>query len=111
VPDGAGRLCLDCLQARLGLLAGQGRLRGDAVRDPVAIDGLDGRTQAPAYVAFDILWADGTDLRTLPLSERRQRLDSVLLEANRGTTAAHQPLRITADAQPRALVRHELVAR
>src|SRR5215471_296804 len=26
------------------------------------------RTQAPAYVAFDLLWADGADLRTLPLS-------------------------------------------
>jgi bifunctional non-homologous end joining protein LigD len=29
-------------------------------------------------VAFDILWADGTDLRALPLSERRQRLQSIL---------------------------------
>ena len=32
------------------------------------------RTQAPAYVAFDLLWAAGADLRTLPLSARRERL-------------------------------------
>jgi len=35
------------------------------------------RTRAPAYVAFDILWADGTDLRALPLSKRRQRLTAL----------------------------------
>jgi len=34
--------------------------------------------QAPAYVAFDILWADGRDLRALPLSERRLHLLSLL---------------------------------
>jgi bifunctional non-homologous end joining protein LigD len=32
------------------------------------------RAQAPAYVAFDLLWVDGADLRSLPLRERRQRL-------------------------------------
>jgi hypothetical protein len=35
-------------------------------------------TRTPAYVAFDILWLDGADLRTLPLSERRQRLRGIL---------------------------------
>jgi bifunctional non-homologous end joining protein LigD len=29
-------------------------------------------------VAFDILWADGTDLRSLPLDERRRRLQGIL---------------------------------
>ena len=29
------------------------------------------RTRTPAYVAFDLLWLDGADLRPLPLSERR----------------------------------------
>jgi bifunctional non-homologous end joining protein LigD len=32
------------------------------------------RTRAPAYAAFDILWLDGADLRSLPLGERRKRL-------------------------------------
>jgi bifunctional non-homologous end joining protein LigD len=30
------------------------------------------------YVAFDILWLDGADLRPLPLSERRRRLQGIL---------------------------------
>ena len=40
------------------------------------------RAQAPAYVAFDLLWVDGADLRSLPLSERRPRLLAVLPEAS-----------------------------
>ena len=36
------------------------------------------RARAPAYVAFDILWLDGADLRSLPLGERRQRLQTIL---------------------------------
>jgi bifunctional non-homologous end joining protein LigD len=36
------------------------------------------RAPAPAYVAFDLLWVDGVDLRSLPLSERRQRLQAIL---------------------------------
>jgi bifunctional non-homologous end joining protein LigD len=36
------------------------------------------RARAPAYVAFDILWLDGADLRSLPLSERRERLQASL---------------------------------
>jgi bifunctional non-homologous end joining protein LigD len=36
------------------------------------------RAQAPAYVAFDLLWVDGADLRSLPLSERRERLHAIL---------------------------------
>ena len=34
--------------------------------------------QSASYVAFDILWADGTDLRSLPLDERRRRLQGIL---------------------------------
>jgi bifunctional non-homologous end joining protein LigD len=42
-------------------------------------DDLLRRAQAPAYVAFDLLWVDdGADLRSLPLSERRQRLEAIL---------------------------------
>jgi bifunctional non-homologous end joining protein LigD len=36
------------------------------------------RTRAPAYVAFDILWLDAADLRSLPLGEGRRRLQSIL---------------------------------
>jgi bifunctional non-homologous end joining protein LigD len=35
-------------------------------------------TRAPAYVAFDLLWLNGTDLRALPLSERRRHLQAIL---------------------------------
>jgi bifunctional non-homologous end joining protein LigD len=33
-------------------------------------------------VAFDILWLDGTDLRSLPLGERRRRLQGILPEGS-----------------------------
>jgi bifunctional non-homologous end joining protein LigD len=36
------------------------------------------RTGRPAYVAFDLLWLNGADLRSLPLSERRRRLESII---------------------------------
>ena len=35
-----------------------------------------------AYVAFDLLWLDGADLRSLPLQERRKRLQAILPEAS-----------------------------
>jgi bifunctional non-homologous end joining protein LigD len=40
------------------------------------------RPHAPAYVAFDLLWVDGANLRSLPLRERRRRLQAVLPEAS-----------------------------
>jgi bifunctional non-homologous end joining protein LigD len=36
------------------------------------------RASRPSYIAFDLLWLDGTDLRSLPLSERRRRLQGIL---------------------------------
>ena len=36
------------------------------------------RARPPAYVAFDILWLNDTDLRALPLFERRRRLKTIL---------------------------------
>jgi len=56
-------------------------IAADATGRPQFYDLIWG-TQAPAYVAFDLLWADGVDLRPLPLSERRQRLHSVLPEGS-----------------------------
>ena len=35
-------------------------------------------TRPPAYVAFDILWLAGADLRSLALHERRKRLQTIL---------------------------------
>jgi bifunctional non-homologous end joining protein LigD len=38
------------------------------------------RTRPPAYIAFDILWLDGTDLRRLPLTERRRLLPTTTIQ-------------------------------
>jgi bifunctional non-homologous end joining protein LigD len=35
-------------------------------------------TLAPAYVAFDVIWLDGADLRSLPFSARRRSLQGIL---------------------------------
>jgi bifunctional non-homologous end joining protein LigD len=43
----------------------------------------DGTTDNLIFFAFDLLYADGEDLRSLPLSERKQRLQD-LLKAARG---------------------------
>jgi ATP-dependent DNA ligase len=40
------------------------------------------RSGRPAYVAFDLLWLNGTDLRPRPLSERRARLRRILPAAS-----------------------------
>jgi len=35
-------------------------------------------TRTPRYVAFDILWLNGTDLRALTLTERRKNLQGIV---------------------------------
>jgi len=35
-------------------------------------------TRLPSYVAFDVIWLNGTDLRPLPLYERRRALQGIL---------------------------------
>jgi len=40
------------------------------------------RTRTPAYVAFDLLWLDGADLRPMALGERRRVLQSILPEGS-----------------------------
>jgi ATP-dependent DNA ligase len=35
-------------------------------------------TRASAYVAFDVIWLNGADLRLLPLSKRRRHLQNIL---------------------------------
>ena len=39
-------------------------------------------TRSPCYVAFDLLWLNGTDLRTRPLTERRQSLQGIVPEGS-----------------------------
>ena len=52
-------------------------IAADETGRPVFIDLLRG-TRTPCYIAFDLLWLNGIDLRSLPLSERRQALQTVL---------------------------------
>ena len=42
------------------------------------------RTKDLVFFAFDLLFAEGVDLRQLPLSERKERLSEMLGEADRG---------------------------
>ena len=42
-----------------------------------------------SYVAFDVLWLDGTDLRSLPLDERRRRLQGILPKGSPIVSEAH----------------------
>ena len=49
----------------------------DATGRPQFYDLLRGRL-APAYVAFDLPWRDGVDLRARPLAERRPQLQAIL---------------------------------
>src|SRR5215831_19484607 len=34
--------------------------------------------RAPGYVAFDLIWLNGVDLRPLPLTERRRHLQDII---------------------------------
>src|SRR5215469_5386948 len=58
--------------------------------DDVAPDTTDhpGRGEKPSYVAFDLLWLDGIDLRSQPLDERRQRLLDMLPKGSRHVSEA-----------------------
>jgi bifunctional non-homologous end joining protein LigD len=49
----------------------------DETGRPQFYDLLRGR-RAPVYIAFDIAWLNGVDLRSLPLHERRERLQGIL---------------------------------
>jgi len=49
-------------------------------------------TRAPAYVAFDIVWLNGADLRSLPLHERRRALQTIL---PKGSSIVSEALSVT----------------
>ena len=40
------------------------------------------RREEPRFIAFDLLWLDGTDLRLLPLMDRKQELRRLILKAS-----------------------------
>jgi bifunctional non-homologous end joining protein LigD len=46
----------------------------------------EGRGDALVYFVFDLLFADGEDLRSLPLAERKRRLEEMLDSQSRKTT-------------------------
>ena len=50
----------------------------------------DGKTDNLVFFAFDLLFADGEDLRRLPLGERKARLEAIAGE--RGKARANHPL-------------------
>jgi bifunctional non-homologous end joining protein LigD len=52
-------------------------IAADETDRPLFYDLVRG-SREPAYVAFDLLWLNGADLRSLPLRERRQRLQGIL---------------------------------
>jgi bifunctional non-homologous end joining protein LigD len=52
-------------------------IAADDIGRPLFYD-LVRSARKPAYVAFDLIWLNGADLRPLPLRERRQRLQSLL---------------------------------
>jgi len=68
----------DVLEVDEAVLDGE-MIVADATGRPQFYDLLRGRL-APAYVAFDLLWIDGVDLRPKPLSERRAVLRGLLPE-------------------------------
>jgi ATP-dependent DNA ligase len=64
------------------------------------------RTRSPSYVAFDLLWLNGADLRPLPLRERRERLKTIpargVADDRRGCfRRAQRPRPIRADVRAR----------
>ena len=58
------------------IVEGGGRIRGAAVLDGEILAGRDGR--APVFIAFDLLYRDGTMLVDAPIEERRRLLIEAL---------------------------------
>ena len=73
--DGLGERVAAALGVHEAILDGE-VVAADETGRPQFFD-LIGRTRTPAYAAFDIVWRDGTDLRSLPLIQRRKRLQAI----------------------------------
>jgi bifunctional non-homologous end joining protein LigD len=67
---GLGERIAAALNVTDAILDGE-MIAADASGRPQFYDLLRG-SRTIAYVVFDLLWDDGSDLRSLPLSERRQ---------------------------------------
>ena len=65
-------------------------IAADETGRPQFYDLLRG-TRAPAYVAFDLIWLNGVDLRPLPLAERRRNLLNIL---PKGPAIISEPLSV-----------------
>jgi bifunctional non-homologous end joining protein LigD len=88
--------------ARLGEQIAASLDVGDAILDGEVIAADEtGRPQfydllrdmrAPAYVAFDVIWLNGVDLRALPLTERRRHLQNIL---PKGSAIVSEALSVT----------------
>ncbi len=65
--DDRGQTSFELLQQRMNL---SGRSEIERIRKKIPVE----------LVVFDLLWLDGEDLTKLPLSERRERLQAVVLE-------------------------------
>lgn len=76
----AGPTGLHALTVNNAILDGE-VIAADETGGPMFYDLLR-RARSAAYVAFDLLWLDGVDLRYLPLQERRNRLQAILPEAS-----------------------------
>ena len=63
----------------------------------------DGKTDQLIFFAFDLLFADGEDIRSLPLGERKAQLKQ-LLEARRSGVQVTPPFAIPANSEGRATV-------
>jgi bifunctional non-homologous end joining protein LigD len=78
--DELGGLVAAELDANDAILDGE-VIAADETGRPQFYDLLRG-TRRPSYVAFDLLWLNGADLRSMPLYDRRRRLRDTLQKAS-----------------------------
>jgi bifunctional non-homologous end joining protein LigD len=79
--DDLARLVAAELEVDEAILDGE-VIAPDETGRPVFLDLLRS-ARKPAYVAFDLLWLSGTDLRPWPLRHRRQALEGILPAGSR----------------------------
>jgi bifunctional non-homologous end joining protein LigD len=88
-----------------GIVAGEAVLDGEIVSAGEGGSGfqaLQGASAGARYVVFDLLWLDGQDLRSRPLEERRELLESLLAGAPAAVEPAEEVVGPIASAMTRA---------